>query len=402
LLKRWSILLVLLVLLSACSEKNEITSENTGNSATHVEAIGVEKKDLPIIMNLVGQAAPDQQIPLMTLAAARMETIHIKTGQTVNKGDKLFTLNNEQALVQLEQAQLAANELEQAAAEAEKVKNAAEEQARELQQQREAFNQSIQRSKEKIKNLDTNKSPELEEVKDSLLQSIQGAEALSNLAEGPPKPDISTASLDAQLAQANASVRQAEKTVEASVITAPADGIISELLINEGAIASPSQPLGVLVNGDQINATFPLNDFQINEVDVNMKADVEFEGINDTYTSQITSISPTVDPNTGTYKLIIPISNDDMMIKGGMTATAKIHLKTLEDALQIPSSSILYEENKPYVFVIRDQKAFRQSIKVGIETEDVVQVVEGIEPEDQVVTNGKEDLIDGASIIVRK
>ncbi|MFB4475626.1 efflux RND transporter periplasmic adaptor subunit, partial [Oceanobacillus caeni] len=116
------------------------------------------------------------------------------------------------------------------------------------------------------------------------------------------------------------------------------------------------------------------------------------------YEAAITNVG-TLPNETGLYSVIATVDNEKREILPGVVADIRIPEKKVETAILIPTSAIVNEENKDFIFTVKDNVATRQEIKV-LETESDVTAVEGINAGDQVVTTGQLTLTDGAEVNV--
>jgi RND family efflux transporter MFP subunit len=211
-------------------------------------------------------------------------------------------------------------------------------------------------------------------------------------------PSFNTVEIEAQLNQARQGLKQAEQLAEAASITSPIDGIVSELNVVEDGIAAPNVPIGTIIRQDNISATFQVNSYQVSKLKAGQKATISFEGLSDSYESAIETVSPTVNQQTNMFSVIIPVSNTEQYIKGGMRATAYVAVDNLEAQIVAPNDAVLYEEATPYVYLIEDGKALRRDVTTGFRDGEMIQIVEGLTKGQKVAVNGKERLKDGTDI----
>ncbi|MCG3056154.1 hypothetical protein KZ287_28720, partial [Escherichia coli] len=96
------------------------------------------------------------------------------------------------------------------------------------------------------------------------------------------------------------------------------------------------------------------------------------------FTSKISTVSPTANPETGLFTVKAPIENAKSQVKGGMKATGEVTIDSLSDALVIPSSAISYDEEQAYVYIVNGKKAVKTPITLGFANDDQYQVVDGL------------------------
>lgn len=112
------------------------------------------------------------------------------------------------------------------------------------------------------------------------------------------------------------------------------------------------------------------------------------------FVSEVTYISFTpVSGQTSTvYEIRFKLdsdSNQDLKYRLGMDGDALISLKEIPNSLTLPIEAIRQDEDQPYVFVKSNdnQPLIKKTIKIGIETDTTVEILEGLSENDQVVVS---------------
>lgn len=404
-LKKYWLLPAMFVLLfsTACSQK-EITSQNTESNKIPVTMAEVTEKNISNTIELVGLAVPETQVPLLTTSPLTVETVHVKIGDIVKKGDLIVTLDSEAATEQVNQAQSAVTELENALSKMKEMQQAAENQASlsDIPKLQEELNQSLEKSQALLDGVDTGAVTSLDLVQSTVDVMVKQAQLANAASQVQQMPAFNTMEMEAQLNQARQGLKQAQQMAEATSITSPIDGIISELNVVADGIASPNVPIGTVIQLDNIAATFQVNSYQVSKLKDGLDATVSFEGLPDSYESKIETVSPTVNQQTNMFSVTIPVSNTELEIKGGMRATAFVAVDNLEAQTVVPMDAILYEEANPYVYIIEEGKAVRQDVTTGFRDNEFMQIIEGLKKGQTVAVNGKERLKDGAEILEQK
>ena len=123
------------------------------------------------------------------------------------------------------------------------------------------------------------------------------------------------------------------------------------------------------------------------------------------YTYKVSRIAGSEDLTTKTMRVEIDIPNAKTdpskgLIRQGMYGLVTITLKKIENAISIPAACLAgkAEGGKASVYVVRDGKARLVSIQTGMDNGIVVEVLKGLEPDDNVVINPNGDLDDGVAV----
>ncbi|MCA1320070.1 efflux RND transporter periplasmic adaptor subunit [Bacillus tianshenii] len=389
----------LLAFSTACSQK-EITSQNTESNKVPVSVAEVTEKNISNTIELVGMAVPETQVPLLTTSPLTVEQVHVKIGDIVKKGDLIVSLDPTAANEQVTQAQNAVSELENALSKMKELQQATESQASltDIPKLQAELNQSLEKSQALLDGVETGAVTSLDLLQSTMEVMLKQAQLATAASQMQQMPSFNTVEIEAQLTQARQGLKQAQQLAEAASITSPIDGIVSELNVVEDGIAAPNVPIGTIIQQENISATFQVNSYQVSKLKAGQTATISFEGLSDTYESAIETVSPTVNQQTNMFSVIIPVSNTEQFIKGGMRATAYVAVDNLDAQIVVPNDAILYEESTSYVFLIEDGKALRRDVTTGFRDGELIQIVEGLTKGQKVAVGGKERLKDGTDI----
>jgi multidrug efflux pump subunit AcrA (membrane-fusion protein) len=105
---------------------------------------------------------------------------------------------------------------------------------------------------------------------------------------------------------------------------------------------------------------------------------------------KIQYISAALDPNTRTLQARIEASNPGDRLKKEMYVTAEVRAGTIPNALEVPNSAVLRDEqNMPYVYVQTGNSQFgRRDVTLGESQDGKTQIVSGLRTNDRVVGDG--------------
>jgi membrane fusion protein, multidrug efflux system len=204
--------------------------------------------------------------------------------------------------------------------------------------------------------------------------------------------------LSFEIAAQRAELGLAEVELEETRIKAPFDGVVAERHVRRGDHIS---------NGDSV---FRVTDVSRLEAEVHvperllarLAAQQLVEIVSDTapdrrFTGRIDRISPVVDAATGTIKATVVVDSDGLL-RPGAFARVRILYDTRDDALLVPRQALLFQDGEASLFVVEDGVAKRRNVTTGYSEEGWVEIVEGVEAGDMVVTLGHATLRDGAKV----
>ena len=120
---------------------------------------------------------------------------------------------------------------------------------------------------------------------------------------------------------------------------------------------------------------------------------------NTTFSATIARISPTIDTRNGTFRATAFIDNASGELAPGMFARFSIAYDRHADAMVRPRTALVEEVDQTSVYVVADGAVARRVIEVGIEDGDLVEVVGGLDVDEEVVVTGQSGLRDGSKVL---
>jgi RND family efflux transporter MFP subunit len=119
------------------------------------------------------------------------------------------------------------------------------------------------------------------------------------------------------------------------------------------------------------------------------------------YDSTISHITNQIDPITGLIDVIVTLNNAPHLIPGTMVK-GQISIQPETKVIAVPLSALLYEKNKPYLFVIKEKHAVIRWVKIGKENATMVAINQGVNIGDSIVTIGNYELTNGMEVLEQK
>lgn len=174
-------------------------------------------------------------------------------------------------------------------------------------------------------------------------------------------------------------------------LTAPFDGTIIEQHTVLGELIAPENNAYTIVDLTQLWIQLDVYEKDLRHVGKGKPVDVAVDAYPDEkFTGEVTYVSDVLDESTRTARARVEIENQDGRLKPGMFASALITIPGGgEDALTVPSSAVQQVRGKPTVFVREGEGVFEaREITAGREAGGYVEVLKGVSPGDEVVTEG--------------
>lgn len=197
--------------------------------------------------------------------------------------------------------------------------------------------------------------------------------------------------------------RQLRRQIADASIKAPTDGIIGTKPVEEGMFVSAGTEIASIVNLSRLKVQVYLTEAEVYQVTMGQEVKLTTEVYpGKTFTGAITFISPQAN-QAYNYQVEIAVDNDKgSPLRSGTFVSADFSKQTSQEILLIPRQALNASIQDASVYVVEEGKAVLRNIKVGGEYGGNIQVTEGLEAGEQVITSGQINLKDGALINVSK
>ena len=295
-----------------------------------------------------------------------------------------------------------------------------------------------------------------EEYRLAALQAVENSYT-SYQASVANRPPVSTGggggvSTGAQQAAANKSIENAQKNLEAATITAPVAGTLvssttggaslesmmgtmmssfSSMMpsgldlsslsglsssmsgmgmasggpVVPGSYIMPGSPIYAIVNLKSMSIVTKVDEADIASLEEGQAAKVDLEAYPDMdFTGTVTHIADTATTNEAgatAFDVTIQMEPSEVNLKLGMTGTADVVVASKKAATVVPLEALVEKDGNNFVFKVVDGKAQLTEVKIGLVTEDKVEIVKGVVSGDTVVIKGVEKLKDGQGVKTR-
>jgi HlyD family secretion protein len=177
-----------------------------------------------------------------------------------------------------------------------------------------------------------------------------------------------------------------------SGIVAEFDGIVTAVNAVEGTSLNPAQPAVVVQQLENLKAVLSLGKYDAAKVKPGQEAVVKSGG--KTYKGKVAFVSPAAEKTVSmagqdtSLQAEVDILDESPDLKVDFDANVDILLGNAQDVVKIPVESVKHDKTgRSYAFRIVDQKADQTELKLGLQSDTEVQVVEGLSPGDTVIVN---------------
>lgn len=193
-------------------------------------------------------------------------------------------------------------------------------------------------------------------------------------------------------------LKKTKKSQELIDVYAEQDGIIAQLNVGEGMFVKPDQILIVLEDLSKIWMIAEVYERQSNWVKVGQKAGMTLPYLpGKVWSGEINYIYPSLDPKSQTLRVRMMFENKTGDLKLNMFGDVKIHADPRKAAIVIPREAVIYTGKETRVVIKHEQGRYStRPIKIGIESDNQVEVLEGLKEGETIVTSAQ-FLIDSES-----
>lgn len=311
--------------------KEQASNSRSGANANRpvpVEVAVINPEAFSNTLNVTGSVMPNEVLELKSEVPGIVERISFEEGQSVKKGQLLFSIRNTDLQAQLEKARA----------------------------RQQLFSDSENRYRQLLER-----------------------EAVSQ-----EEYDIATN----DLRTAEADIRLLEAQIAKTRVYAPFDGTVGLRLVSQGSYVAQGTAIASLYDLEPAKIEFSIPGKYSGDIEQGSGIRFTTDGSKQTYDGKIYALEPQVDPATRTLKIRALSPNQDHSLLPGQFARVRLTLESLDDALMVPTQSVVPELNGHKVFLIQQGKVTEKQVEIGMRTATHVQIVGGLQAGDTVLTTG--------------
>lgn len=195
---------------------------------------------------------------------------------------------------------------------------------------------------------------------------------------------------------------QIREQIADSRITAPLSGIISVKNIEAGEFANPGTSLAKIVDISTLKATVLVNEQNVYQLKKGQKVSIETDILpGKKLQGEISFISPSGDA-AHNYAVEVQVKNQDVQLKAGTFIRVNFNLQNNANVLQIPKAALVEGTKNPYVYVVENASVKAKKVVLGREIGNNIEIVQGLQANEQVVVSGQINLVEGSLVEVVK
>ena len=414
--KNWGFIIATLIILVAAAgygifnrlskeddsaKEKKSSGKSDAKSVVKVKTITASLEDLVIYINTTGTARAIREVSISPKVFGVVENLKIHENSFVKKNDFLLNLDNDEYLLNLEQAeaQLTTAKIDYGI----RIKqetgsilgNSLKSVDNKISNHR--FTESVLKLDEKYRAGKIS----LKEYEDARLKlDIDELFASSN------KDKILKNSTG--LTSKYISYKKAKIDYDNTIIKAPFSGYVAGLNVVEDENINSSTQICKLVDIETIKMEIPVLESEVSHLVEGRNVDVIFNAFpTEKFSGKIKHISPIVDEQNKTCNVIVHIKNNgksSKKIKPGMNGNVTIEGEIYKKRLIVPKEAVIVRDNRKLIFIVDEatKKSKWLYIKTGLENFDFVEILTELEVGMQVVVTNNYTLAHDADVKVVK
>jgi multidrug efflux system membrane fusion protein len=383
------LVLIAFLLWHFLGDKTEKAATRTRAEVVPVELAAATRKDVPIQMKSIGNVEALSTVSVRSQIEGVLQRVYFTPGQELKKGDQLFTIDPRPQQAALGQAE--ANLLKAMAA----VRQGQDIVARD---------QATANNSRLIAKRDAN----LVEAGVISREEYDNAVAKAQADDATVRSDQSAVgNLQAAVKAEEANVNNAKVQLSYTTIRSPLTGKTGNLVTTVGNLirANDTTPMVTITQTAPIYATFSVPEQDLLRIrqyasSSDFKVEVLIPG-DETNPAEgkLSLVDNTVDTSTGTIRLKATFENGDRKLYPGQFVNVVLTLGTQHDATVVPSQAVQVGQDNSFVYIVKpDMSAEVRNVKTGATVDGMTVIEQGVQPEEQVVTDGQLRLVPGAKV----
>ncbi len=363
--KALALVLSIVFLLVACKAEEPHKAASEPQVVPGVKTASVMVQTAPEYYETTGTVRAKNTSVVSAKLMGTVKAIYVKEGQMVKKGDALLKIDSPEIDAKVRQARQAVEEALRAVEMAKKQK-------------------------------------ELQEVTFKRFEALYKDNAISQQEFDQIRTQRDVAILQYERAQkalkrARAALQEAMAYEGYLTVKAPQNGRIAEKKIDLGSMTAPGMPL-FIIEEPQYQVVFSVDEALVGAVHKGTEITVNIKAIDYTGKVKVSEVVPAVDPASRTFKVKADLPVQLKGLRGGLYANIKVPVDTRQRLL-IPSKALFHWGALEAVYVVEgDRTARLRLIRTGKSFGQYVEVLSGLEPNEEIVVEGVERVTDGVKL----
>ena len=216
--------------------------------------------------------------------------------------------------------------------------------------------------------------------------------------------EIKWVETQSQVAQAQAQLDMARKSLSDCRIYAPVSGVVGKKMMNNGETALPSQPVCTILTLAHVKVKVSVPEKEIGRFSATTPTEISVAATGDTFMGGRIEKGVQADPVSRSYDVKINVENQGEKLLEGMVCDVKVmndgKSTTNENEVTVPITAVQQSaDGNMFVWKAQDGKATRVKVAVGEAFGSRMAVLSGLKKGDRVIVKGYQKLSEGSGIV---
>lgn len=380
-----------MLLCAGCGQEEE--AEEEAPSGTAVEVMEVTSGPMSAEYSLTGKVVAVSEVQVFPLLAGQVQTLSVEEGDTVSRGQTLFTVDTSTVTSTM-------GALQQSYSATKAATDRAIESAQLGVEQAELGVEQAQQAVDNAEALLEVGAAAEQDVTQARQGLQQAQAALSQAQAGVAQAQ---AQQSASLAQIQASMDQITTQAELGTVTAPCAGTVTAVNLVRGGMASSAQPAVVIAENGAVEVAASVAEDVYMDIRKGDNAGVVISALSDDMVNgTISEVPAAANAQTSVYDVSVSLPAD-VKPPIGAFATVTFYTDRRSDTISVPTEAILTgADDEQYVFVVdtyaEGDTAVRVTVETGLVSNTDTEILSGLAEGDRVVVKGQSYLSDGAAV----
>jgi RND family efflux transporter MFP subunit len=378
--------LVTLRLLTRTTTKVDASEETLASAAVAL----VTRAPIENAVTLSGAFHAYQQVDVHAKVAGYIRKIYVDVGDHVKAGQTLAVLEVPELSAEVSGAQAGLRRAKDAVARAQSNVHSAESIYA-------AYHAAYQRLKQ------------ASETRPGLIAEQELDDSMAKDKDSEAKVESDKAALaeaQSQLAVAQAELERMNAMEDYTHVTAPFAGVVTKRYADTGTMIqagtssdTQSMPVVQLAEYTKLRLVVPVPESAVPGLQLGSVVQVHVTAMNQDFEGKVARFADALNDETRTMHTEIDVKNPDGALKEGMYAEAKLILKQHKDALTVPIQALERNSTGATVLIVDAQgRVEKRQVKLGVESSDRVEVVDGLSDNDRVIVGNRSEFREGEKV----
>jgi len=181
-------------------------------------------------------------------------------------------------------------------------------------------------------------------------------------------------------------------------VKAPISGFVTRVHVAETDNVDREMPLVTISNTERMKASIWVSEDEIFDIEKDMPATATWKG--NQIRGNVVEVDSAMNVMKKAFRALVEFQNPDNLLKAGITVEINITASSKPNAVVVERKNILKEQEEYFVYIVKDEKAGKIKVVPGKQQGLDVEILEGLNPGDQLVVEGQMLLENGSKVRV--